>query len=85
MHKLQREEMENALNKVWQAIGADVLAMCENNTASKSEVIEMVMDANRMDMFGDLGEDGLLFWNGLNHKTQKRIANSAFEYNEYGY
>ena len=85
MHKLQLEEMENGLNNVWEAIGADVLEMFGSDTISKADVIEMVLDANRMDAHGGLDADALLFWNGLNSATQKRVAKSAFTYKRYGY
>lgn len=85
MHKLQIEEFKTALQNVWNAIGSDVLEMCENNTASKNEVIEMVLDANRINMYGDLPSDALLFWNGLSMKEQLKIADKAFIYKHYGY
>jgi len=79
------EEFETALQNVWQAIGSDVLEMCDNNTASKSEVIEMVLDANRINNFGNLTPELLSEWNSLDLCDKISVAKKSFNHSFYGY
>jgi len=79
------DKFKTALQDVWEAIAQVVLEMCDNNTASKNEVIEMVLDANRIDIYGDLSSDELAEWNNLSFDDKIAIANKAFIYKYYGY
>jgi hypothetical protein len=84
-----------AAQSVWNDIGWDCLqALAEHGfkkprdiqTVSyrRSEVMEMVIDANRMD--DDLKKTpGLLEkWNGLDYKQMIRIVRPAFPHDRYG-
>lgn len=63
--KLTEEEKtrwEPFLHQTFQAIGPDVMPMLSNGRGRKAEIIEVTLDANRMQMFSDITpeEEGVL-------------------------
>lgn len=85
MSELNEKEIHRALNTTWEAIGHDILAESENNEVTKELVIEMVLDANRLEMYGYCDPVELNKFNALPFKQQIKVANEAFKYGIYGY
>ena len=85
MNKTILEKLETALENTWQAIGSDVMEMAGTSSITKSEVIEMVLDANRVEMYGDLEPEILDIWVNLGIEECRKIADKAFIYKHYGY
>lgn len=84
MKSEQEYEIESALYTTWQAIAIDILSV-SNGTVSKEEVIEVVLDADRIEMFGNLSEETLSLWKTLSFTEKMNLAKSAFEHDAYGY
>lgn len=85
------EEMErrilNSMKRTWQAIGIDCIQCriyCGEKRMPRAEVIEVVCDADRMDMYGDDQEaydvSKRLDWNDM-----KKLGKKAFPFKTYGY
>jgi hypothetical protein len=68
----------------WEAIASDVLALSEG-TIGKDEVVEFVLDADRLEMYGNLPEEKLKAFRALSYYDQMELAMAAFPYDEYGY
>lgn len=74
----------NAMNSTWEAIAMDVLEISDGS-ASKDLVIEMVLDASRVESYGNLNDEELKYYKDLNFEEKIKIANEAFTYPTYGY
>ena len=81
---MSNEKFKHAMIRTWEAIGHDVLSVSNENTVDKETVIEMVLDANRIDMYGGLNFEELNDFNELSFGQKFNIAKEAFEYDFYG-
>ena len=80
------ESYKNAINTTWDNIAGDVLAMEQemgNCFIEKPLIVEMVLDANRVEQYGDLDKDSLAGWKGLNLKDKINIAESCLPDQEW--
>lgn len=76
-----KDRIISVLHRTWDAIGYDVLELT-GGEASRAEVIEMVCDANRIDMYGNDNEAVKAFYS-LSRKEQDKICKEAFPYKKY--
>lgn len=77
------KEQAQALNQIWDQIGADILACyAEGSTLSRGEVIAIVMDADRpTTMFPNV--DWSSFY-AMSHTDRVMASWKAFKYPTYG-
>ena len=83
------DEIMVAANRVWSEIGDDYLAVCEGPTIRRSEVIEAVLDASRLETMGNLSSEALTFIKATYadtaaHKVLDTVMKIAFPWNRYG-
>jgi hypothetical protein len=89
MDKKMIERIHQMADRTWVAIAADALQALgeagEHSTLSKDEVIELVGDADRMDMYGDDPEayEAYKAVDGWDAKVE--ILSGAFPFDVYGY
>lgn len=77
------ERMVRCALQTWQTIGSDVLASIDDRM-TQSEVIETVMDADYMEMYGG-DKEACLWFNNQDEKTQIKLMKQAFKSKFYGY
>lgn len=77
------QDIKFALEHVWQAIGSDIMEVVEGNAIARAELIEMVLDADRVDMYGDLNPDLLGRFKALSYEDKINIAEQQFTYLSY--
>jgi len=76
-----RERIKKALNKTWNYIGDDFLS--EFGDISQEEVIEVVLDADRVKTHGgDVIAAEVLY--ELSYSDMKKIAKVVFPFKRYG-
>ncbi len=80
------EEMKKriikAMLKTWDYISCDLLSETDDDIP-QSEVIEVVLDANRVSMFGDDKEAAQILYE-LSYNAMKTLAKEAFPSKRYG-
>lgn len=79
------KNIQEGMNSTWQAIGADILDAVGGDLIPKDEVIELVLDANRLDMYGSCDKKELAEFKKLNYKDKMKVANEAFTFDHYGW
>jgi len=79
------QEIKFAFEMTWQAIGMDILACTDGDTISKGEVIECVLDADRMSAYGDIDKAILDKFNALPYSERIKMAEGYFTFARYGY
>jgi len=79
------DRIKAGLEQTWQAIGADVLQASGSDSVPKDVVIEMVLDCNRYEDYGNLGEVDLEEFKGLPFEDKIAIAEETFTQEGYGY
>lgn len=84
MNQAIKTELMQAMNSTWDTIGGDCLAMSDG-TMDKETVIEMVLDANRLEQYGDLSPEALAAFQDMEFNDTLELANQAFTYETYGY
>lgn len=81
-----KQRIIKAMNRTWDAIGSDAIALTieyeRRSWMKQDEVIEMVLDANRMDMYGDDAE-ALTEFNKLTYEQMIEIGKEAFPARRY--
>jgi hypothetical protein len=82
---MQNEQIGTALNRVWQAIGADILECNGGQAMPRAEVVEIVMDANYLEMYSGIPAEDIKAFRALPYDEQDKIATAAFTYASYGY
>lgn len=79
------EEMKKriiqAMYKTWNYIGCDLIS--ETGDLSQSEVIEVVLDADRVTTFGSDKEAAKVLYE-LSYNAMKTLAKEAFPFKRYG-
>lgn len=80
------EEMKKriirAMSRTWDYIGCDLLSETEGDIP-QSEVIEVVLDADRVTMFGNDKEAAKVLYE-LSYNAMKNLAKEAFPFKRYG-
>lgn len=76
--------IEQALNNTWQAIGHDILEATGGEAIPRADVVEVVLDANYLEMYGGLSADEVKAFRALSYNKQKAIARNAFPFGRYG-
>ena len=83
-----RKRICQMMNSTWQAIGSDCLTAreeCgEKGAMPRSEVIEVVCDADYASMYGDDKEAYEIF-KRLSYDDMKKLGKIAFPYTRYGW
>lgn len=79
------EDIQRCMNNTWECIGMDVLEASGVDYVPKCVVIEMVLDANRLDEYGHCEEEELKEFNALSITDKIKIAEKAFKFENYGY
>lgn len=75
-----------ALEATWQAIGADILAVVPEQSISRDEVIEVVLDADRLECYADEESKPVVeTFRTLPYPEQIAIAKKYFVFERYGY
>ena len=85
MNQDNLRQIKSGLLDTWDAIANDVLGIDESVTISKAAVIEMVMDADRVQMYGNCTASAIREWDDLSLDGKLKIANETFTYEEYCY
>lgn len=80
--KNMRWRMITAADRTWQAIGGDILAMEESGECDATLVREMVLDADRMRMYGEDKEAVDAFY-ALPRVSQDAVLREAFPAGRY--
>jgi hypothetical protein len=87
-----KKEMQDRIilmaKRTWQNIGGDVLRVCEEMgiepVMQKEEVIESVMDAGYMSMYGR-DKEAYDFYRTLTFKQKTKVLEKAFPFETYGW
>lgn len=87
-----KKEMQNRIilmaKRTWQSIGGDVLRTCEDMgiepIMEQEEVIESVMDAGYMIMYGR-DKEAYDFYKTLTYKQKTAVLEKAFPLRQYGW
>ena len=89
MEKEMKRRIEDMANRTWDAIGADLLVdedgnIDESASLPKDEVMEVVCDADRMEMYGD-DKEAYETWKALpTYKDKQKAIDGAFPSEFYG-
>jgi len=91
LESVRHEEMEliaDSANAVWQEIGDDILGM-EGGSIPRSDVIEVVVDAGRLEdrlKKDGIGKSIIDKWLSLSYEEkEKLLTKHAFKYERYGW
>ena len=80
-----KERMLRALQRTWQAIGPDVLqCLGEGGSLSREEVVETVLDADHVRVYGDDAEAAEYLYS-LPYAEMKEIAREEFSSDSYSF
>ena len=86
MTEKEMQDLSFALETTWQAIGMDVLADIPSGSISRDEVVELVLDADRLETYCD--EDSkptVKKFRELPYIEQIAVAKKYFIFERYGY
>lgn len=78
------EKIKSGLYLTWNAIGGEIIESLGGESMSREEVIEVVLDANYLEMYGRLDKADLDAFRSLPFNEQDRIAAQVFTYHSYG-
>jgi hypothetical protein len=78
-------DISEALHRTWSIIGGDILQCEEVEQLPKEEMIDVVLDANYLEMYGGLSEQQVKEFRSLPHAQQVSVAREVFTYDYYGY
>lgn len=85
LDSIEYGEMVAALNQTWQSIAYDILEANGGENMKRDEVIEVVLDANYLEMYGGATAEQYKAFRALSYEKQKQVARDAFKSNLYGY
>ncbi len=83
MEDLQKRITE-AANRVWHAIGGEILQAAEQDNITREEVIECVADADYLEDFGD-DKEAVKEFRKLSYEEQEEMLLKAFPFSRYGW
>ena len=88
MKKERIEKIKRMMNSTWNYIGSDALTeLTSGESLSRSEVIELVLDASRMETLIAKNDDDhsvIAEYRALPYNKQMKIAREAFPFGFYG-
>lgn len=67
-----------ALQAVWAAIGSDCIEAMQVDCMTSDVVVDLVLDCNRVEMYGQLSKTDKLYWQLLSPEEHRRLAEVAF-------
>jgi len=67
-----------ALQDVWLAIGTDVLKAQDTRSIPRETVIDIVLDAERVEQHGNLSIEQLRVWDAQSTENQRAVAELVF-------
>lgn len=67
-----------ALMDVWLAISHDVLTAMEVTSISREEVIDIILDAERVEQHGGMTQQQMRVWNAQSVESQRKLAEQVF-------
>lgn len=77
----QKARFAPMLDQTWQAIGPDCISTIEGWRGSKTEIIEMVCDANRVQMYGGMSDaDYAAFLRAYHNPDTQRWLRKVLNY-----
>jgi hypothetical protein len=79
-----KQRFHRALQAAWQAIGSEVLECGGGSSMPRSDVVEVVLDADYIKMYGGLAPADYDAWRELSYTQRKNIARETFTYKSYG-
>lgn len=83
---MNQQNLSQALRRTWDVIGGDILACGECDAMPRSEVIEVVLDANYLEMYGDsASKEDIAAFRKLSYDEQENFAGTVFTCRSYGY
>ncbi len=83
----EQARLRSMMNGVWQYIGYDVLQLEGGKSIPRAEVIELVLDAGRLEeQYGREPEDAALLkrFRAMPYKAQDNLAKTFFRFTRYG-
>ncbi len=83
MDEKMKERIINALVRTWNAIGDDALTDAGQYELPRVEVVELVLDGGRAEMYGG-DEQAIAELRRLPVDEQYKLATEAFPYEYYG-
>lgn len=83
MNEDLQKNIEIAMQTVWECIGSDIIDAF-SQTGNESEIdkeliVEMVLDADRMEFYGELDDTDLKLYKELTINEKFNIANKVFQ------
>jgi hypothetical protein len=85
-----QERIKRAALRVWDYIAADCLVNEEGEPDEsvhmhRDQVVELVIDADRLRMYGGDEEAAEVFYNKMGREARWNLMRSAFNYETYGW
>jgi hypothetical protein len=81
---MDKQKLGYALQRTWEVIGGDFLECGRCGSLPRDAVIEVVLDANYLEMYGNAKEDVAEF-RKMSYDEQDEFAKTVFTYRSYGY
>lgn len=87
----QQKKFVNAICRVWNGIAYDILVCyaedgdVESVVLDQDDVIEVSLDANRVEYMGGLDEEHKKLWRTLPYSQMKELAAVALPHKRWGY
>jgi hypothetical protein len=85
-NQLEAEKIKiihTAMWRVWEVIGGEFFQENNESFLSREEVIEVVLDANYLESFGNCKSDILKEFINLSYEDQEEIAKQKFIHERY--
>jgi len=77
------DEVSRAVNRTWNAIGADAITPTE--TLTREEVWELCVDADRVVVHGNLSKDDYKKLINLPHEDELKLMEKCLPFTHYGW
>jgi hypothetical protein len=77
-------DLQWALNQTWDTIAADIMECAGVDIMDRDEVVEIVLNANYLEMYGGLDKETLAEFRAKPYDEQVKLATKAFTYARYG-
>lgn len=81
---MDKQKLSQAMQRTWNAIGGDIIEAGGGSDVSRDTVIEVVLDANYLETYGDAPEDVKAF-RAMSYDDQDAFALTVFTFSAYGY
>jgi len=84
MNTEMKQRIHCALERTWQYIAHDWLALFENGVCSDSDLYEGIIDADRLLVLGEDEEAARIFYD-LDYERRWKVFKEHFKSKKYGY